>query len=155
MILKNVRGFTLIEVLIVVAIISILAAIAVPSYEYAMRKSRRADAKVALSGLAQAQETFYTDRRTYASNLGTATSANTIRCQSFCKMDGTTVVSPDGYYALTIAARSGGTIATGFVLTATARGVQLKDTECQTFTLDSINNKGATDGGGSSNDSCW
>jgi len=150
MILKNVRGFSLIEVLITVAIISVLAAIAIPSYQYSIMKSRRADAKVALSELAQAQERFYTDRRTYALNLGSTTSADTIRCQSFCKIEGALAVSPDGYYVLTIAPRGGGTIVTGFILTATARGIQQeKDTDCQFFTLDSINNKGAT------NDNCW
>ncbi len=150
MILKKVRGFSLIEVMITLAILSIIAAFAIPSYQYAMMKSRRADAKVALSELAQAQEMFYTDRRTYALNLGNTTSADTIRCQSFCKMEGALAVSPEGYYVLTIAPRGGGTIATGFILTATARGIQLeKDTDCPVFTLDSINNKGAT------NDNCW
>jgi len=158
MILKNVRGFSLIEVMITLAILSIIAAFAIPSYQNAMMKSRRADAKVALGELAQAQETFYTDRRTYALNLGTTTSADTIRCQSFCKIEGTQAVSPDGYYVLTIASRSGdpADITTGFVLTAPARGIQQeKDTKCQTFTLDSINNKGATDGGGNQNENCW
>ncbi|MEN8219380.1 MAG: type IV pilin protein [Pseudomonadota bacterium] len=146
--MTNVRGFSLIEAMITITILSILAAIAIPSYQYAMMKSRRADAKIALTELAQAQETFYIDRRTYALNLNTTTSADTIRCQSFCKMEGTQAVSPDGYYALDIAPRGGGTIATGFVLKATARGRQLKDTECQIFTLDSINNKGP-------NEHCW
>jgi type IV pilus assembly protein PilE len=124
-----------------------------------MMKSRRADAKIALTELAQAQETFYTDRRTYALNLGTTTSADTIRCQSFCEMEGALAVSPDGYYVLTIDSRSGdpADITTGFVLTATARSDrrQKVDTECQTFTLDSINNKGAKDAGNNPNEHCW
>lgn len=58
-------GFTLIEVMIVVAILGILAAIAIPSYMDSTTKSRRADAQSALQGLGQAMERFYTENGTY------------------------------------------------------------------------------------------
>ncbi|MFI3186333.1 MAG: prepilin-type N-terminal cleavage/methylation domain-containing protein, partial [Methylococcaceae bacterium] len=53
-------GFTLIELMVTVAIVGILAAIAYPSYQDSVRKSRRADASGALLGLANAMERHFT-----------------------------------------------------------------------------------------------
>jgi type IV pilus assembly protein PilE len=58
-------GFTLIELMIVVAIIAIISAIAFPSYQDSVRKSRRADAKAGLLELAQFMERTYTLNNTY------------------------------------------------------------------------------------------
>jgi type IV pilus assembly protein PilE len=60
------RGFTLIEVMIVAAVLAILAAIAIPSYQEQVRKGRRADALAAINETAQALERFYTLNNTYA-----------------------------------------------------------------------------------------
>lgn len=62
------KGFTMIEILIVVAIVGILAAIAVPSYQSSIKKSQRADAKAALLGFAAAMERNYMINGTYAGN---------------------------------------------------------------------------------------
>ena len=63
--MEKVKGFTLIELLIAVAIVGILASVAYPSYLASVTKSRRADAKAALFGLAQAMERYYTTNGTY------------------------------------------------------------------------------------------
>lgn len=59
------KGFTLIELMIVVAILGILAAIAWPSYQEQVRSGRRADAQGALMGLAQAMERHFTENGSY------------------------------------------------------------------------------------------
>lgn len=61
----RIRGFTLIEVMIVVAIVAILAAIAMPSYQEYLRKGKRAEARAALMELMQQQERYATQRNTY------------------------------------------------------------------------------------------
>ena len=63
------KGFTLIEVMIVVALIGILAAIAYPSFIDSVRKSRRGDAQQGLMEAAQKLETFYARRATYTADL--------------------------------------------------------------------------------------
>lgn len=62
-------GFTLIELMITVAVVGILAAIAYPSYIDQMRKSRRAEAQALLMSIAALQQQFLLDTRTYASDL--------------------------------------------------------------------------------------
>jgi type IV pilus assembly protein PilE len=62
-------GFTLIELMIVVVIVAILAAVALPAYQEQMAKGRRADAITALSGIVQAQERWRSNRGAYASSL--------------------------------------------------------------------------------------
>lgn len=63
--IRTVSGFTLIEVMIVVAIVGILAAVAYPSYQQHVRSSRRADAQAALSELAQFMERRFTENNGY------------------------------------------------------------------------------------------
>ena len=59
------KGMTLIELMIVVAVVGILAAVAYPSYQEHIRKARRADAQTALMELAQFMERYYTSNGTY------------------------------------------------------------------------------------------
>lgn len=60
------RGFTLIELLIVGAIVALLLAIAIPSYSYFMKKSRRGDAEATLMDIAQREQAYLNDARSYA-----------------------------------------------------------------------------------------
>lgn len=63
------QGFTLIEVMVVVTVIAILAAIAIPSYNNYLRKARRADAQAALTDIASRQQQYLMDARAYANSL--------------------------------------------------------------------------------------
>jgi type IV pilus assembly protein PilE len=65
------RGFTLIELMITVVIVAILASIAFPSYATFMKKSRRGDAETAMMDIAQREQQYLLDTRTYAPNVAT------------------------------------------------------------------------------------
>ena len=66
---SNKRGFTLIEVLVVVLIIGILAAVALPQYQKAVEKSRVSEALVLLKAIARANQVYYMTHGTYADNI--------------------------------------------------------------------------------------
>jgi prepilin-type N-terminal cleavage/methylation domain-containing protein len=136
------RGFTLIEVMIVVAIVAILAAVAMPSYQSSVRKARRADARSALVTTAQLMERYATENAT--SGYSTATISVT---------PGPTVVtkpaSDNGYYQLSLANLT----ATTFTLSAAPQGGQAVD-QCATFTLDERGVRGVTNTTLSAAD-CW
>lgn len=72
MTMKRTVGFTLIELMITVAIVGILTAIAYPSYQSQIRKTRRADAEGAVTALAAAMERFYVTNGQYTKADGTA-----------------------------------------------------------------------------------
>ncbi len=106
----RIQAFTLIELMIVIAIIGILAAIAYPAYTDSVRKGRRSEGLVALQGLQLAQEKYRANNPDYADTLLEAN-----------------VTSPTegGYYTLAIANAS----PTGYTATAEAIGDQANDKE--------------------------
>ena len=70
--MRKSRGFTLMELVVVIAIIGILVAIAVPSYQGQLRKGRRADAQAYIMDLANLEQQYLLDARTYLTGSGAA-----------------------------------------------------------------------------------
>ena len=66
------RGFTLVELMVVVVIVAILLAIAVPSYSVFVKKSRRGEAESALVDIAQREQQYFLDQRAYAPTVAAA-----------------------------------------------------------------------------------
>ena len=133
---RNLQGFTLIELMIVVAIVGILAAIAYPSYQNSVTKSRRAEGKSLLLDAAAREERYFAQY-----NLYTGTVPGAGGCVgSACGLNYASANSANGYYTLTAAAT-----ATTYTLTVTAAGTQAtNDPSCATFTLDNLGTKTAT-----------
>ena len=100
----NNKGFTLIELMIVVAIIGVLGAIGYPSYDSYMKKSRRSDAKVALQKMADRQERFYLQNNTYTTNAANVGGTGTEKNHYVLSIDSADVNA----FALTATAVAGG-----------------------------------------------
>lgn len=152
---KRVAGFTLVELMVVVAIATILLSIAIPSYMRQVRQSRRTEAKTAVLDLAGREESFFS----------TNGSAYTNSAASL----GYTTFNPigSGYYSITVCvANTTGTTpacdpnanapaAPSYYITATpiAGQSQAADAQCTSFSVDSTGQQFATGTGG--NALCW
>jgi type IV pilus assembly protein PilE len=151
-------GFTLIELMIVVAILGILAAIAIPSYQDSVRKSRRADAKGALMGLANAMERHFTTTNSYLGAAGTnATPADTGAPRIYAPkspVDG----SPK-YYNLTINTATASTYilyAAPITTAASGDSIAQKNDKCGTLTLSNTGVRDITgQASGVQSADCW
>ncbi|MEO7242545.1 MAG: type IV pilin protein [Variovorax sp.] len=134
------RGFTLIEVMIVVAIVGILTAVALPSYQAYVVRTHRAGAGACLTELAQFMERVYTTNLRYDQNNSSATVLPATQCQT----------DLNGRYTFAIAAAAVST----FSLTATPQGAQASaDTGCATLSMSQTGAKGVS--GGDTVAHCW
>jgi type IV pilus assembly protein PilE len=129
---KSVQGFTLIELMIVVLIVGVLAAVAVPSYQKYTRKAHRTEAETFMMTLAQLEQQYFLDSRTYASTIAA--------------LNTTTPTSVQSNYTLSITPQG---TPPGFTISATPQGGQAAD-ECGTLMID--NNAVKTSSSGSN---CW
>jgi type IV pilus assembly protein PilE len=132
------NGFTLIELMIVVAVVALLATVALPSFLDQVRKSRRADAISALSQIQQAQERWRANNPQYSNDLA-----------------GIGVSNPSsGYYTLALPSAS----ATGYTATATAAGAQASDSRCTALSITVSGGSttyGATGSWSATPNRCW
>ena len=123
------KGFTLIELMVVVAIVALLLSIAIPAYQDSVRKGRRAEAASELGSLQMAQERWRADHASYG---------------TLAQIGG---VSPlaNGYYTVAVSTPAGNcasgvaaSAANSYAITATAAGAQAADTGCATMVLTSL-----------------
>ncbi len=160
------KGFSLLELMIAVAILGIISSIAYPSYIKQVQKSKRTAAKVALMKIAQLQESFYVQNLSYAKTLNGNAGVGGLGFAN------ATILSEGGEYSISLAStKADGTACTGtsvvpcvlYVLTATpiATKPQAHDNECTGFRLTNTGEKAAkstvytTYGTASVRDTCW
>lgn len=139
----NKNGFTLVELMITVAVVAILAMIAIPSYTQYVRRANRTDATKTLTLDAQALERCYSQTFLYTGCAGAVAG-----------------LSPQRKYTVTITIPDNvtpGAPAASYLITAVAVSPdQLGDTACRTFTLNTVNTQTAADSGGGPNTQiCW
>jgi type IV pilus assembly protein PilE len=143
-------GFTLIEMMVVVLLLSIIMALSIPGYRQYVQRANRTDATSDLLRLAAAQERFYLQNGTYATNaqLAAAPPAGLGFAGSKTKR---------GYYNVAITVAN----ATRFTATVTADGgeKQKDDHKCETFRINESGLREAADDGGSytavTAEECW
>lgn len=143
------QGFSLIELMIVVVILAVLAAIAVPNYQEYLLKSGRSEGQAKLLEVMQMQQRFYSQNQAYTTNLGAGglgyagVAANAA------------APSEDGRYLITAAVCAAGIpIAACVLLRAAPQGSQAADAKCSTLTINSRGVKGITGGTGTAA-TCW
>jgi type IV pilus assembly protein PilE len=117
---RQMHGFTLMELMIVVAVVGILAGLAAPAYQESGRRAKRSDGRGALLDAATRLERFYSDNNQYTNNWGAAPAGANIN-----------VTSEKGHYTLNIIALG----ANNQTYTLTATPVGFADSRCGNFTL--------------------
>ena len=145
MAVKRSRGFTLLEVMVVCAIVGILAAIALPAYQSQVRKGNRSAAQQFMQDVATREQQIMLDTRTYVAvadgNFGNKPSDSP---------PGVNLAQPDttsGKYTFAVVADNTATPPT-FTITATAINGQDKDPDLHFLTLDQSGNRATKNSGG-------
>jgi type IV pilus assembly protein PilE len=139
-------GFNLVELMVVVAIVGTLVAIALPTYNQSMRKSRRTEAKSALLDLAGREERFYNTNN----NVYTATPAS-LGYTTFAAVG-------SGYYSVAVTVNPAALTAPSYLITATPLSAdQQKDTACAYYAVDSTGKQvaGASAAAAVTGSACW
>ena len=135
----SLRGFTLIELMIVVAIVGIIAAIAYPSYAQYVVKSNRSAAQSFILGVANKQEQYILDARQYATSVSA--------------LSMTTPSEVSRNYGITITGVT--TTPPAYSIVATPTGTQAsKDAKCGNLTIDQAGQKGISSSTGTAA-ACW
>ena len=122
-------GFSLVELMTVIAVMGILATISVSSYRKYVLRANRTEARTALLAVQVAQEKFFLQNNTYATNLATVTAAPP--AGQGVTLD-STGMTPGGHYVISFPAAT----ATTYTLQAQATGTQTKDdSACQLYSV--------------------
>jgi type IV pilus assembly protein PilE len=141
-------GFTLVELMIVIVIGAILVAIAVPSYQAQVQKSRRTDARNALLDIAGREERLLSVTNAYSAvptdvGYGGVTWPQPVTNSYY----NVTVITPDPAQL---------PLLTSFIITATPIGIQVGDNACASFSVNQIGQQTAkTSGGVDNSTTCW
>ena len=135
--MKRGLGFTLLELMIVVAIFGIIAAVGYPQYQEYAREARRTDAMGALLQMANEQEKWYLANNSYSANTSDIWPG--------------VAESPSGLYVISVTSGD----ANGFTVQAVAQGAQATDDECRTFRLTHAGTRTALDHTGAASNDCW
>jgi type IV pilus assembly protein PilE len=136
------RGVTLMELLTVVAVLGIIAAIAVPSYRSYLVRAQRSEAKTLLLQVQTAQERFYLQANRYTDNLTDAMPAGL----------GLSPLSPNGCYSLLVDAGADQTYTARAIPTAACG--QDKDKDCTEFQINESGRRSVS-GDGAVDNRCW
>jgi type IV pilus assembly protein PilE len=144
---RSPSGFTLIELMVVVAVIAIITAVAYPSYTEHLVKAKRAEGKTALLKAMQLEERAYTSNGTYQTNLVPLFGANAAPVRSGEN-------PAEGNYDLT--AEADPDLQQGVKITATPRTGVFSDPDCGVLTLNSVGQRTfASTNGKGTKDRCW
>ncbi len=149
---ERVHGFTLIELMIALVIVSLLVGVAYPVYTEKMRSTRRSDAISALLMLANRESSFRANYNTYTTTVVASSGCS----GSGCGLGFASAVSDDGSYNLSAAAGAAG-IGTSYLLSAApVSGSDQASDKCGTLTLDHRANQGVSGAqSGVTAEDCW
>ncbi len=155
--MRKSRGFSLIEMMVTVAIVGILAAIAYPSYRTYVLRTQRAVAKTAMAEVVARQEGYFVDRKRYATTLSAlGYAAATLYLTTDGALSATN--SDSSIYSLNLAGNSascpasGSATAMAYSIVATPLNGQTQDKNCMSLCLTASGIKSAS---GNSTTRCW
>ena len=151
---KQAQGFTLIELMIVVTIVAVLAAVAIPSYSDYVLKSRRSEAFQALNQVVNAMEKYKLSQNSYPADIDTL---NGVITSHGLNNVGGVWMSAERNYGLIIVADTDPAPPNDWRVRATVQGAQVRDKDnCKSFMLYVDGRRSAfNDGGSNTTDRCW